>query len=349
MMRRKWIVLLCIVNLVACVPKENNAANRMMFGIIKTTSNTNNSVISFYDENLSKIKDIHCKAGELGTNFSQAVYLNNKAFIVPRGIVGKYDDKKVVGIDMNKLTLNEYTIDRINLQKVSVTQDSIFVTSNLNFTNYLSKIDFNSNLQDELTSENYMELVVCAGDKICLFESNQSTSYIKIYNKELKLLKEIDISKIGNQHAKYTIWKNKLIFSNAYINNMPNNTISILDLDTYEIKTIELKYQYPNDLLIYDNQLIISHTSDVDPQGNMLSIVNLSDFSVEKEVKLDVKVMRLDLYKNNLLVLSPKDEKNISRIFVYDLKNNFKQTDNLELNLKDNEYHSCIFTNQDNE
>ncbi len=47
-MRRKWIVLLCIVNLVACVPKENNAANRMMFGIIKTTSNTNNSVISFY-------------------------------------------------------------------------------------------------------------------------------------------------------------------------------------------------------------------------------------------------------------------------------------------------------------
>ncbi|UTY39526.1 hypothetical protein NMU03_01435 [Allocoprobacillus halotolerans] len=130
---------------------------------------------------------------------------------------------------------------------------------------------------------------------------------------------------------------------------MPNNTISILDLDTYEIKTIELKYQYPNDLLIYDNQLIISHTSDVDPQGNMLSIVNLSDFSVEKEVKLDVKVMRLDLYKNNLLVLSPKDEKNISRIFVYDLKNNFKQTDNLELNLKDNEYHSCIFTNQDNE
>lgn len=95
--------------------------------------------------------------------------------------------------------------------------------------------------------------------------------------------------------------------------------------------------------------MIISHTSDVDPQGNMLSIVNLSDFSVEKEVKLDVKVMRLDLYKNNLLVLSPKDEKNISRIFVYDLKNNFKQTDNLELNLKDNEYHSCIFTNQDNE
>ncbi|UTY39527.1 hypothetical protein NMU03_01440 [Allocoprobacillus halotolerans] len=190
-MRRKWIVLLCIVNLVACVPKENNAANRMMFGIIKTTSNTNNSVISFYDENLSKIKDIHCKAGELGTNFSQAVYLNNKAFIVPRGIVGKYDDKKVVGIDMNELTLNEYTIDRINLQKVSVTQDSIFVTSNLNFTNYLSKIDFNSNLQDELTSENYMELVVCAGDKICLFESNQSTSYIKIYNKELKLLKKL--------------------------------------------------------------------------------------------------------------------------------------------------------------
>lgn len=48
--------------------------------------------------------------------------------------------------------------------------------------------------------------------------------------------------------------------------------------------------------------------------------------------------MRLELYKNNLLVLSPRDFKNISKVTIYDLNNIFKQINKLELDLEDNEY-----------
>lgn len=345
-MKKLFTFFLCTINLMACTQKNIIKPEHLMVGIVKTTSNTKKSEISFYNENLNLIKSSNCSAGELGTNFSQAIYLDNKAYVVARGVSGKYDDKKVVEIDMNNLSINEYNINRINLQKVGVTNKNLFITSNLNFTNYLTKIDFNSNLQAEITSENYMELVAVALDKVCLFESNSNSSLLKIYNKNLDLIKSIDISSIGNQHAKYTVYKNKLIFSNPYINDVPNNTISIFDLDTYEIKTIALNYPFPNDLLIFNNHLIVSHTSDVQPEGNILSIINLSDFSIEKEVELDEQIMRIELYKDILLVLSPKNEKNISKISTYDLKNNIKKTDTINISLKDNEYISCIFVNQ---
>lgn len=332
---------LCLIVLSGCSKNEQTS-----IGIIKTSSYDRDSEIILFDEELNEINRKECESSELGSNFIQPSYQDKYVYFVPRGLIGKYDDKKIIEFNLNENVINEYKVDKINLQGVAVSEDSLYSISNYEGVSYLTQVNKkDGRVINEVTSnDNIMDLVVYASDKVCLFEYETNKSYLKIYDKNLKLLETKEITDLGSQHSKYAVYENKVVFSNPYIFDKENNTISILDLENYEIKTIELNHPFPSDIVVENNEIIVSHTNDVDPNGNNISIVDLSNYSI-KEYSIDQPILRMEVLKDNVYILSPNVDGK-SNLSVYDLKNNFKKMKSVQLSLDKNYYYSSLFINK---
>ena len=143
-MKKIITILLFLVIVVGCSYSVTNPDN-MFLGVIKTSSTRKNSTIILFDKDLNVVQKIKSRTAELGTNFNQPSYYENYIYIVPRGLMKKYDDKKIVEIDTDTLKVKEYLIDRINLQKVTANSNYIAATSNLNWNFYISLIDKKTN------------------------------------------------------------------------------------------------------------------------------------------------------------------------------------------------------------
>lgn len=340
-MKKIIICFLCVIGLTGC----SNSEESFSVGLIKTSSYSKESKVILFDEDLNEINQIKCNAAELGSNFIQPSYKDNYVYFVPRGIIGKYDDKKIIRFDTHSGDIYDHKIDRINLQGVAIGEESIYCISNCNGISNLTQINkMDDRVINEVSSEEHiMDLVVYSSNKVCLFEYAQDKSFLKVYDKNLKLLFNKEITDLGSQHSKYAVKDNELIFSNPYIFDKENTTLSIFNLENYSLNTIQLNKLFPSDIVIVKDKILVAHTNDVEPNGNIISIIDSNNYSL-KTYTIDVPILRMEVLGDSVYILSP-DINGITNLSMYDLNNGLKKIKSVKLDLEENFYYSSLFIN----
>lgn len=348
-MKKIVILFITLSMLVGCQIEKKDEFINYEVATIVTTEKFKKSIINYYDSDLKKVKSDTVSYPKLGSHFNQPVYNNEKMYLVPKGLITKYDEKKIAEINLNDGGIKDYDVNHINILNVSVNEKYIYSISNFNSVNYLTQTDKENNYIKEISNDElfYMRLVVCIKDKVCLFEfnsqSDQIQSKLNVYDINLNLLKSIDISSMGENQLKYAVKDNLLFFSNTLLNDQDSNTIGVLNVDDYSLKSITLNDYKPSDLIIYDNHLYVAHTNEVVTEGKKISVINLNNYDDIKQYEINYPIMRMEISHDFIYIMSHDTDKNQLMIIQYSLKDDFKEKNKIVENIEENFYPSVLF------
>lgn len=119
-------IIICFLFVIG-LTRRSNREESFRVGLIKTSSLSEDSKIILFDKDLNEINQIKCNAAEIGSNFIQSSYKDNYVYFVPKGLIGKYDDKKSIRFDTRSGEIYSHKIDRINLQGVTISEEAILM------------------------------------------------------------------------------------------------------------------------------------------------------------------------------------------------------------------------------
>lgn len=314
--------------------------------VVETTSNVRKSLISFYDEDLNKVYSKPLRYGELGSHFYRPEFLGDKVFMVPTGIQGFDNDKKVISIDRLSGEIEEYRVDRNNIQCTAVSDEYLFAGSNLNFISYLTRTNFESKEVKEIEfKDEYLSLIVTSDKYVIAFltsiKPGLTYSKINIYDIDsLDLIKSLDVSAIRRDQDKYYLDKNILYFSNQLaIEDVPTNRLGVLNLDDLTLSKIDLKFDFPSDIhYIGEDRLLVACSGEVIREGT--KVIELNTKTGEQKVyDVGLPILTTHVSGNKLYVYSDDDKLN-----VYDINDGMKLIKGIEHKLTRGIYISAIFT-----
>ncbi len=331
--------------LIGC--STNDKLSDYSIAVIETTSNDEKSLITYYDDNLKKINSNFLDYAELGTNFYNPIYHDDQVYLVPRGLQGKHDEKKVISLNLTDGENNEYDVNRNNIICTATNEDYLFAGSNLNAVSYLTRIKYEDKSEKELAFKSeYLSLVAVSDQYVIVFLT--SVGYENIYSKiniydidRLELKKSIDITELGINQTKYCLNNNILYFSNAYDkNDKATNVLGVLDLNDLSLSKVVLECNYPDDIqCLTEDKLLISCTNVVLSDGTKL--IELDTKTGEQTIyDLGIPILNIKASKNKLFVLSSEYILN-----VYSINDGMKLIKSTEHKLTEGNYCSAIFTN----
>lgn len=353
-MKKYFLILFLVLGVIFSGCDFNKAKTNLdefRVAVVETTSNKEKSKITYYDWELKEMDSFKYKYAEFGTHFSKPQYNKDQVYIVPKGLMKRHDTKKIVSIEKKTGKATEYPIDKGNIQCTAANEKYVYAGSNINFISYLSQYDKNKKIENVVSLEGeYLGLIALYNDLVFAFVEDASPdmpieSRLDVYNEKLEKINSIDLTEHGCSHTKYLIKNDKLIFSNAYTKNTtPGSSISILDLNTFEIVKIELDEEYPSDIIdasgAFEDNIVIAHTSEVLLEGTKLTLFNLKDNS-KKIIDIKKPIMSIDIIDSLLIVLTKEDE-----LCIYGIKDNFILTNSIKHVVEDGSYTSGIFVNK---
>lgn len=168
--QKNSIVCFTLIFMLFGCKSNNTIINNYDLGVVLTTDVREKSKVIYFNQNLEILGDRELKYAGLGTHFSQPTYYNGKMYLIPAGITVKLDERKTIEVDLKTNEIKEYHVDKINIQRVTVNDNNIFTSSNLNGIYYLTQTDKENNFIKELQYENSkISMIVCVKDKLCVF------------------------------------------------------------------------------------------------------------------------------------------------------------------------------------
>lgn len=333
--------------LIGC--SSNDKLGDYSVAVIETTSNVEKSLVTYYDGNLKKINSKFLDYAELGTNFYNPIYHDDQVYLVPRGLQGKHDEKKVISLNLADGENTEYDVNRNNIICAATNEDYLFAGSNLNAVSYLTRIKYEDKSEKEITFKNeYLHLVAVSDQYVIVFLTSTTAGYENTYSKinvydinSFELKKSIDITELGITQTKYCLNNNNLYFSNAYDkNDEATNVLGVLNLNDLSLSKIVLECDYPDDIqYLSEDKLLISCTDVVRSDGT--KVIELDTKTGEQTIyDLGIPILNIKVSKNKLFVLSSEYILN-----VYSIDDGMKLIESTEHKLTEGNYCSAIFTN----
>ena len=304
------------------------------YGIIKTTSQENKSFILFYDNNLQEVGREKIKYGSMGDGFSLPIIYDKSMYIVPKGIGTSKELTFIMEYNLNTGNIVKYNTGLQNMNSITITQDFVYGVNTLNFNSNIVKC--NKNTRELLTKTiektyiNYME--VYRGKLYAFARVGENTgmkNYLYVFDaNNLDLLNKIDITSIGIGQESTLMQKNKLFFTTLYeigdYEDQPSNKLSILNIESYQIKSYELREKYPYQIIDFNDKLLITHFDPVTRIGNKISILDLQTYD-SNIIELEHNIQQIEKSDDTFIILG--DEK----LFIYD--RNFKLIDSINIDM----------------
>lgn len=307
---KNLLMLVSIFCLVSCM-KSAVPSFQFTIGVIETTEHKELSKITFYDENLNKVKEKKVKYAGLGTHWLDPIYKNNSVFFTTDGLVGYGLGNDVVEISLKNGEDIGYKFDHMNIQSIDIKEDKIIAVSNLNAVSYLTIYDKKNKIKLREVSYNTLlaHLVVCVNNKIYSFcnESDYAGVTMLVHDMELHELSRKRIK--GESHYKYHVIGDKLYFS--YQSSEKENGVGILDVISNEVEKVELTEKFPHTIVqLNDRELLISHTDTIIPRGTKIGIYNML---TKEEIIYDIgNEIITYTYVNDILYVLTRTKKIIS-------------------------------------
>jgi hypothetical protein len=173
--------------------------------IIKTTQSKRSSYIEYYDESLNLVRSIwypyaYLHLGSLGNTTS---LYDNELYLIPQGLMGQQDDRKLISFDLQSGKVREYRVDQVALDGVAVDDEYCYVTSDLNMEGHISRVD---KVSGEVV---YLDMSgVLAGEIVALKDrfyvfcldiaASPDVVYLSTYNRNLELLDTINLTSLAD-------------------------------------------------------------------------------------------------------------------------------------------------------
>ena len=327
-MKKAVCFLLVLLALVATLTGCNSYkadkidTEKIRVGIMETRGNRDSSRILFLDEELNELGSLSIKEAGLGSLFDTQLVIDNTLYIIPQGYDTRKDAKKVLEIDLSDLNITEHKIDRIAMMSVAVNEDYIYTCNNLNGVSYVNKYDIVSGeteyicFQDEIIM--YLFYDSESRSLYAFGESSRkdgtSIARMHIYDENLNLLSNVDITKCGTGQNKAVSYEGNILFTSGTAEDgRDSKSVYVFNPKDESISTIELSKSNPWDLQIRGDKLYVSHFNIVTGEGGGLSVY---DFATGKSVYKDFDhgVEQMQIVDGKIYILSDW------KIYVYDLE-----------------------------
>lgn len=347
-MKRVTIFLLSLLLISGCSKVKDNSntvsMDNFFIGIIETKVNKERSKISYYDSDLKILKTQDYSYAELSSSFEMPGYSNDGIYFVPRGLAQKADTKKVVSLQIDSQSFTEFEVDRISIQYTTASRDYIYSTSNLNGISYITQTNKKTNEVREIEFElkNISSLNVYKDKVIAFINDLEHKPYPKVevivFNTELKPDTVIDLSSYGMNHYKSLVEEDFLYVSNpTTIEDEVNDSFLIINLLNGSVQEIKLMENSPNDVFSYHDNLIITHTDLIEPDGSKVTKISKEscDFTT---FDLNETIYLSAVKDNYLFIVTPNN-----LLIQYDIDQDFRKVKEVIIESDPELYISNIF------
>ena len=339
-MKKLICVLLVIISIFAFTGCHNNKGidtNKISVGIIETRGNISKSRILFLDDQLKEIGSLPLDYANVGESFEKALVKDNILYVIPKGLDAKKDEKAVLEIDLKNLETKKHTINQIAMYGITVDDNNIYTANNINGSSYINKCNKKTDKTDTIELKNvYISNLFFADNKLFAFaelinDSNIRTSYIYVYDNNLKLMREIDITQCGASQNKFIEHKGHIYFSNMsdkYDNF--GNTVGVLDTTDFSLDIIKLNQNCPLDLQIHNDKLYITHYNIIQGVGGGLTVYDLKN-KEQNYIEFSHGAEQMSIANNKMYVLADRT------LNIYDI-NTLKLVNSTEISNMDSDY-----------
>jgi len=276
-----FIVLLTLFLINLEKPKESFNKDYNL-AVIETTEQVNKSSLTFYNAKLEKVGTQEIKLGSMGTSFNLPRVYNNNMYVIPQGIGNRKELTVVLEYNMETGESKTYDMKQPAMNSFAVNGKSIYSSNTLNNESIISWCDKSSGNVKTIKEKNiYIGRIDLYDDTLYAFVDRKddivSSSYLYLIDtKSFKITDKIDISKSGGGEQYSTKIGDDIYFTNQ--NEISNTSgqgsynLTKFNIKNKTITDIKLKENYPFQIIIYKDKLIISHYDLVQIKGNKITI-----------------------------------------------------------------------------
>lgn len=214
------------------------------FGVIETRQFQAQSRIILYDSELNELGDLPLDYATLGCDWNLSPVYDGTLYVIPQGYTTKRDEKTVLGVDLDDLSVTRYSVDQINLYGICADDDYIFTCSNLNNVSHICRIDRQTgDIADVGETGVYIESLCLYDGKLYAFSTgsplspdalDESTSWISIYDRDLSLIDTVTTTKLGSGRFRPVAAGGMLFFANweDASGEVPSTQLGVYHTDT---------------------------------------------------------------------------------------------------------------------
>ena len=277
--------------------------------IVETTEQINESYLTFYNEDLKKIGAQKIELGSMGSSFDLPRVYDKNMYVIPKGIGNAKELSVIMEYNMETGNYKTYDIKQHNINSFSVDDTSIYTVNTLNYNSIISCYNKSSGKVKTISIEKvYIERIDLYDDTIYAFGMLNDNQGIKSYlylidTKNFEIADKIDISESGIGQYYSNKIEDNLYFTNqtemSFRAEKPSKTLSKLNIKDKTISNIQLKEEFPFQILKYKNKLIISHYDLVQIKGNKITIYDPKT-NEQKVVTLENELAQIHIKDDKL-------------------------------------------------
>lgn len=332
-----FIVILSVFSFTGCQSNKEFDTSKISVGIIETRGNISKSRILFLDDQLKELGTLPLDYANVGETLEKALVKDNTLYVIPKGLDDKKDEKAVLEINLKNLNVKKHTIDQIAMYGITVDDNNIYTANNINGSSYINKCNKDTDKTDTIELKSvYINNLFFADNKLFAFaelinDNNIRTSYIYVYDNNLKLINEIDITQCGASQNKFIEHNGHIYFSNmSDKHDNFNNTVGVLNTKDFSLEIIKLNQNCPLDLQIHNDKLYVSHYNIIQGVGGGFTVYDLKT-KEQKCTEFNHGAEQMSIANNNMYVLADRT------LYVYDIET-MKLINSTEISNMDNNY-----------
>lgn len=276
-------ILLGILLIIACNGNDKTGGVKLdsaVIGLVQTTGHDYKSKIMWFDDDLNEAGTTNLKYAALGSHFYSPVLDDGEQYLIPQGLGNRKDTKKVISINNENLDITEYPFTNVALNNMAVINYNVYAVNTLNAASYLEKYNkLTKESKDIVFHKRYVYSIIASDEVLYAFsislEAGNSSIILTILDKDLNIIKELDVSNHGVTSQKYCE-DNEFIYTTIALSRYDEPVSKVLKINKsdYKLSAIEDVGKDPNDIFLYKDRLIITNFNPVLLNGTEITIAD---------------------------------------------------------------------------
>lgn len=272
------IVVLALVLCSCSGLKNNKDINKVKIGVIETTGYKDKSYIHFFDDDLNFLFKEKNNYSSLSEPFDSPVCIDGIMYAVPKGKFKTRSEQCLLSYDIKTDTYKEYDVGLNSINSFVVTKDNIYCVNSNGLSSTIVKCNINTS---ECISENLpgsISKIIDVDNSLfaILKNENKGVFLAEISKDKLNIVNQYDITQYGDA-SNLIEFDNKIYISNQYLDSVsgvPSTSVTVFNRNDNSFSQIDTKEESPNNLVILNNLLFVSHYDSVQTKGNKISVID---------------------------------------------------------------------------
>lgn len=335
------IFMLCIISLAGCTNKEIKIYDANI-AAIQTSTNNNISYLKLYNFNGEYLGEKRIKVPDINSGFIHPIISSCKAYMNSLGGYTNHSNK-VVEVNLNENNYKTYEI-AYGIWSITANDEYIFTSHSPVGSSIISKYNKKTiSIEDTLQLQGQVTHINLLNDLLYVFSTivppDKKTFSLEVSIINLKTFRVVKNIKVNGD---IYVWDSMFMGSNMFFttgtkndDSTPSTSLYKLNLNNYEITSINLNKDFPWQVKQYNGTILISQFDPMSKKGNVLSVVDVNSKNI-KYMPFKHNLNQMEIYKDKLYIF---DDNNL---YIYD-PTTFKLYNKIEIKCTKNDYRNQGF------